>query len=129
MTYYGPWKMNLPILMQAYGHIKIGSGRIDFAARSPVDRWDKRRRNIDENLTFELSTSDILTIEPYERPSSPYQLTWTLVATTRGAALDEFMLTIGGKNAYAMADYRAKALELRDALQKVKAGVEAELRV
>jgi hypothetical protein len=110
-----PW-MKIPMVLVAWGEVSTDADRLSFSPIKRSDR-DRLRRNVMQDFSFDLPFSEIEKVEPYERPTSSFGLPWTRVVTSRPAPLNDFLLSVGGRDAYGMAGYRLKALELRATLQ------------
>ncbi len=116
-----PW-MKIPIVLVAWGELEIDSDRLRFGPLARSNPRERRRRNVLRGLTFELPYSKIEQVEPYERGPSynpSFSVPWTRVVTSLPAPLDDFLLSVGGGDAYAMATYREKAIRLRTSLQSI----------
>ena len=131
-----PW-MKTPLVLVARGELAITESAISFSP-APGRSWSKRRyHNVVGGFRFEVALSDIVSISPEDTATAApttdralsdliakYSLPWTRVVTSRPAPLNEFFLTVGGRNKYAMQTYRELSLGLRSNLLKAIGGRE-----
>lgn len=106
-----PW-MQIPIVYVSHGRLTIAN-TLRFRATPPrVFGW--RVRDVDSTLTFELTPSDIRTVEPFTFPSPVarlFDLPFTRVRTTKPGLAHEFLICAGGR--VLIPRIRAQSLELR----------------
>jgi hypothetical protein len=79
-------------------------------------------REVDSTLTFELTPSDIHSVEPFSFPSPVarlFDLPFTRVRTTKPGLAHDFLVCVGGR--VLMPRIRARSLELRAALESFSA--------
>jgi hypothetical protein len=79
-------------------------------------------REVDSTLTFELTPSDIRSVEPFSFPSPVarlFDLPFTRVRTTKLGLAHDFLVCVGGR--VLMPRIRARSLELRAALESFSA--------
>ncbi|HEY2033275.1 MAG TPA: hypothetical protein VGH02_06270 [Rhizomicrobium sp.] len=118
-----PW-MRIPIVMVAAGELDVRDSKISFRSRKQFTfAW--RRKNLWSTLEFDLSPEQILAVEnsPRRSPvSSVFELVWTRVRTSAPAPLDNFLVSVGGQNSFALPEYRKKSLQLRDEISSLMPG-------
>ncbi|HKW12723.1 MAG TPA: hypothetical protein VJO33_20210 [Gemmatimonadaceae bacterium] len=110
-----PW-MQIPIVYVAHGRIMFAN-TLRFRATPPrVFGWQVR--DVDHTLTFELTPSEIQTVEPFTFPSPVarlFDLPFTRVRTTKPGLAHDFLICVGGR--VLIPRIRARSLELRAALE------------
>ena len=93
-----PW-MRVAVIYVAEGHLTITNSTLRFRAVQPrVFGWQVRE--VDSTLTFELTPTDIQTVEPSPFPSPVarlFDLPLTRVRTTRPGLAGDFLICVGGR--------------------------------
>lgn len=111
-----PW-MRAPIVYVAQGRLTIANATLRFRAVQP-DVFGWRVMEVDSSLTFELTPTDIRTVEPFPLQSPvarSFDLPLTRVQTTKPGLAGDFLICVGGR--VRIPRIRARSLELRTALE------------
>jgi hypothetical protein len=120
-----PW-MQIPIVYVAHGRITIANTAVRFRGTPPsVFGWQVR--DVDSTLTFELTPSDIRTVEPFTFPSPVarlFDLPFTRVRTTKAGLAHDFLICVGGR--VLIPRIRARSLDLRAELESFGHAAHAE---
>ena len=111
-----PW-MRAAIVYVAQGRLTIANSTLRFRAAQPhVFGWQVRE--VDSSLAFELTPTDIRTVEPFPFPSPVarfFDLPLTRVRTTKPGLAGDFLICVGGR--VRIRRIRDRSLELRSALE------------
>jgi hypothetical protein len=110
-----PWA-RIPLALQAQGAITLNERLLSFRP-APFRAFGWRTRGLRNDLSFDLSPSDVVAIEPTDFASSvmrAFDLPFTRVRISKGSPTDNFLLCVGGR--IAIPRIRARSRELRESL-------------
>ncbi len=112
-----PW-MRMPLGFVSQGKLSIRAREISY---SSVDfrAFGWRTKGLKNDLSFSLTQSDVLAIEPYDFQSpvmGAFDMPFTRIRTSLQGPLDEFLLCVGGQ--FNLPRMHARSRELRESLKQ-----------